>query len=120
MRAVGLRTRVTAVFALGALAVSVALAGATYEIVRTSLLVERERAAVRAASLDGSLVRQGLASGDPDIALVLRNLDTGPSRRPLVRSGGAWFARTADDGLTPAVSPALRELVEGGTPAVQR
>ena len=120
MRAVGLRARVTTVFALGALAVSVALAGATYEIVRTSLLDERERAAVRAATLDGSLVRQGLAGNDPDIALVLRNLDTGESRRPLVRSGGAWFARTADDRLTPAVSPALRQLVEDGTPAVQR
>lgn len=120
MRAVGLRARVTTVFALGALAVSVALAGATYEIVRTSLLDERERAAVRAATLDGSLVRQGLAGDDPDIALVLRNLDTGESRRPLVRSGGAWFARTADDRLTPAVSPALQELVEDGTPAVQR
>ena len=120
MRAVGLRARVTTVVALGALAVSVALAGATYEIVRTSLLDERERAAVRAATLDGSLVRQGLAGNDPDIALVLRNLDTGESRRPLVRSGGAWFARTADDRLTPAVSPALRQLVEDGTPAVQR
>ena len=120
MTTVGLRTRVTAVCALGALAVSVALAGATYEIVRTSLLQERERAAVRAASLDGSLVRQGLAGDDPDIALVLRNLDTGEARRPLVRSGGAWFAPTADDRLTPAVTPELRRLVEDGTPAVQR
>ena len=120
MRAVGLGTRVTAVFALGALAVSVALAGATYEIVRASLLEEREDAAVRAATLDGSLVRQGLAGDQPDIALVLRNLDTGEARRPLVRSDGAWFARTADDRLTPAVSSELRELVEDGTPAVQR
>jgi signal transduction histidine kinase len=120
VRAVGLRTRVTAVFALGALSVSVALAGATYEIVRTSLLDERERAAVRAATLDGSLVRQGLAGDEPDIALVLRNLDTGESRRPLVRSDGAWFARTADDRLTPAVSPELQALVEDGAPAVQR
>jgi signal transduction histidine kinase len=120
VRAVGLRTRITAVFALGALAVSVALAGATYEIVRTSLLDERERAAVRSATLDGSLVRQGLAGDEPDIALVLRSLDTGESRRPLVRSGGAWFAPTADDRLTPAVSAELQELVEDGTPAVQR
>jgi signal transduction histidine kinase len=120
MRAVGLRTRVTAVCALGALAVSVALAGATYELVRTSLLDERERAAVRAATLDGSLVRQGLAGDEPDIALVLRSLDTGEARRPLVRSDGAWFARTADDRLTPAVTPQLQALVEDGRPAVQR
>ena len=120
MRAVGLRTRVTTVFALGALALSVALAGATYEFVRAVLLDDRESAAIRAASLDGSLVRQGLAGEEPDIALVLRNLDTGETRRPLVRSGGAWFARTADDRLAPAVSPALQGLVEAGDPALQR
>jgi len=43
---------VTAVFALGALALSAALAGATYELVRTGLLEERQTAAVRAATLD--------------------------------------------------------------------
>ena len=120
MRTVGLRTRVTAVFALGALAVSAAIAGTTYQLVRTSLLDERERAAVRAATLDGSLVRQGLSADEPDIALVLRNLETGETRRPLVRTDGAWFSRTADAGFTPAVSRELRQLVESGTPAVQR
>ena len=117
---IGLRARITAGFTLGALALSVALAGATYELVRSSLLQERERAAVRAASLDSSLVRQGLAGDEPDIALVLRNLETGDLRRPLVRSNGAWFARTADDGLTGAVTPELQALVEADTPAVQR
>ena len=120
MRSFGLRARITTGFALGALALSAALAGTTYELVRTSLLSERERAAIRAASLDSSLVRQGLAGDEPDIALVLRSLETGESRRPLVRSGGAWFARTADDGLTPAVTPQLQSMVESGTPAVQR
>ncbi len=120
MRAIGLRTRVTAVFALGALGLSAALAGTTYELVRTSLLAERERAAVRAASLDSALIRQGLSGDDPDLVQVLRDLDTGELRRPLVRSGGRWFSRTADDGLTRSVSPAMIELVEGGRPAVQR
>ena len=120
MRAFGLRARITTGFTLGALALSAALAGTTYELVRSSLLQERERAAIRAASLDSLLVRQGLAGDEPDIALVLRNLETGESRRPLVRSNGAWFSRTADDGLTPAVTPELQRMVESGTPAVQR
>jgi two-component system sensor histidine kinase MtrB len=120
VRAVGLRARVTAVFALGALALSVALAFTAYELVRSSLLAERERAAIRAASLDGGLVRQGLAGDEPDIALVLGNLETGDTRRPLVRSNGAWFSRTADQGLAPAVTPDLQRLVESGTPGVQR
>jgi two-component system sensor histidine kinase MtrB len=120
VRNIGLRARITAGFTLGALALSVALAGTTYELVRSSLLQERERAAVRAASFDSALVRQGLAGDEPDIALVLRNLETGDLRRPLVRSNGAWFARTADDGLTGAVTPDLQALVEAGTAAVQR
>ena len=120
MRRVGLRTRVTTVFALGALALSMALAGTTYELVRTSLLDERERAAVRAATLDGALVRQGLSGDEPDISLVLRNLETGDTRRPLVRRDGEWFSRTADTGFTQTVSLDLQRLVEGGTPAVQR
>ena len=120
MRRVGLRTRVTAVFAAGALALSAALAGTTYELVRTSLLEERERAAVRAATLDASLVRQGLSGDEPDISLVLRNLETGDTRRPLVRSDGDWFSRTADAGFTATVGPDMQRLVEAGTPAVQR
>ncbi|MBW3639598.1 MAG: HAMP domain-containing histidine kinase [Actinobacteria bacterium] len=120
MRARGLRARITAVFALGALALSVALAGATYELTRQSLLDERERAAVRAAYFDAALIRQGLGGDDPDLAEVLRSLDTGETRRPLIRRDGQWFARTADDGLTEAVPQRLQRLVEQGTPAVQR
>ena len=119
MRPLGLRARVTSVFALGALGLSMALAGATYELTRTSLLDERERSAVRAAYLDAALINQGLGGAEPDLAQVLRNLDTGEARRPLIRRDGTWFARTADDGLTSAVPPRLQRLVEVGTPAVQ-
>ena len=65
--ALGLRARITAVFAAGALALSASLAFATYELTRSNLLDERERAAVRAAYLDASFVRTGLGGADPDI-----------------------------------------------------
>ncbi|MGI8536836.1 MAG: ATP-binding protein [Mycobacteriales bacterium] len=120
MKALGLRARITSVFALGALALSAALAGATYELTRQSLLDERERAAVRAAYFDAALIRQGLGGEDPDLAQILRSLDTGETRRPLIRRDGQWFARTADDGLTEAVPVRLQRLVDEGTPAVQR
>ncbi len=121
MRAIGLRARVTGVFALGALALSASLAGASYELVRNSLLDERERAAVRAASLGSILIRQGLSGNvDPDLGQFLRNTETGEGRRPLVRSNGDWFSRNADTGLTPSVTPELLRLVEDGATAVQR
>ena len=120
MRRLGLRARITAVFALGALALSAALALATYELFRSSLLEERERASVRAAYLDAAFIRTGLGGEDPDISAALQALDTGELRRPLLRRDGQFFARTADDGLTGALLDELRRMVEGGTPAVQR
>lgn len=119
MSLLGLRARITAVFALGALALSAALALSTYELTRSSLLDERERAAVRAAYLDASFVRTGLGGADPDIVAALQNLDTGESRRPLVDRDGQWFARSADNGLTGSIPGELQALVEKGTPAVQ-
>jgi two-component system sensor histidine kinase MtrB len=118
--ALGLRARITTVFGLGALALSASLAVATYELTRSSLLDERERAAVRAAYLDASFIRTGLGGEDPDIVAALQNLDTGEVRRPLVRREGQWFARSADNGLTTAIPPRLQSLVDSGTPAVQR
>ena len=119
LRGLGLRARITIVFALGALAVSTSLAVTTYELTRHSLLVERELTAVRAAYFDAALAQQGLGGQDSDIAQVLRNLDTGELRRPLIRRDGQWFARTADDGLTGSVPPQLQALVRSGRPAVQ-
>lgn len=120
MRTLGLRARITTVFALGALALSTSLALATYEITRSSLLAERERAAVRGAYLDASFIRTGLGGADPDIVAALLDLDTGEVRRPLVRRDGQWFARSADNGLTTAIPDQLQALVDAGTPAVQR
>ena len=120
MSRLGLRARITAVFALGALALSTSLAVATYELTRGSLLDERERAAVRAAYLDAAFIRTGLGGEDPDISAALQNLDTGEVRRPLVRRDGQFFARAADDGLTSSIPAELQRLVDAGTPAVQR
>ena len=121
MRRLGLRARITAVFAFGALVLSLALAFATYELTRSSLLAERERTAVRTAYADAAFIRTGLGGTEPDILGALQNLDTGEVRRPLVRRDGQFFARTAaDSSLTASIPEALQRLVESGTPAVQR
>lgn len=122
MRQLGLRARVTAVFALGALALSLALAFATYEITRSSLLDERERTAVRTAYADAAFIRTGLGGVDPDVRGALENLATGDVRRPLVQRDGRFFARTAADSssLTESIPSSLQRMVNSGTPAVQR
>ncbi|MFI7306097.1 sensor histidine kinase [Micromonospora aurantiaca] len=115
----GLRARVTAAFAVGALLLSALMALFSYDLTRRSLLDERERTAVRAAYYDAAVVRSGLDTGTPDVVAVLRSLDTGSARRPLLHLPDGWYARTADVGAR-SVPVELQRMVADGKPAVQR
>ncbi|MDG4797512.1 HAMP domain-containing sensor histidine kinase [Micromonospora sp. WMMD1082] len=120
MRRLGLRARVTAAFAVGALLLSASMALVSYELTRRTLLDERERTVLRAAYYDAAVVRAGLNTENPDVVEALRALDTGTGRRPLLHLNGEWYSRNADTGVTPAIPVRLRELVAAGEPAVQR
>jgi two-component system sensor histidine kinase MtrB len=120
MRRPGLRTRVTAGFAVGALLLSASMAGLSYDLTRRTLLASRERTAVRAAYQDAAVVQAGLATQPSDIVTVLRSLDTGGTRRAVLRRDDRWYARNADVGLTEAVPASLQQLVEQGRPGSQR
>ena len=120
MKRPSLRVRITAGFAGGALILSASMAVLSYGFTRTSLLAERERTATRTTYYDATVVRAGLASEDADVVEVLRSLDTGVSRRPVLRRNGEWYARNPDMGVTDAIPPSLRELVEQGRPGIQR
>jgi signal transduction histidine kinase len=120
MKRAGLRTRVMAGFAVGALALSVSMALVSYQLTRSSLLEERERTAVSATYFDATVMQAGLAGDHPDVVEVLRSLDTGADRRAVLRRDGLWYARNADAGVTSAVPQALQQLVEQGQPATQR
>ncbi|MEV6932257.1 HAMP domain-containing sensor histidine kinase [Dactylosporangium sp. NPDC051485] len=116
----GLRTRVVAGFAAGALTLSASMALVSYEITRNSLLNGRERATVRSATFDARVVAAGLGAGHPDIAGMLRSLDTGGNRRVLVYHLGGWYARNADSGAGNAVPQSLQRLVSGSGQGIQR
>jgi two-component system, OmpR family, sensor histidine kinase MtrB len=120
MRRPGLRTRVAGGFAAGALLLATTIAVLSYELTRGSLLTERERTATRTTYFDATVVQAGLASDDADVVEVLRSLDSGAARMPVLYRNGTWFARTADAGVTDAIPDALQRLVNSGTPAVQR
>jgi two-component system sensor histidine kinase MtrB len=120
MRRPGLRARVSAGFAAGALSLSVLMAFSSYELTRGSLLAGRERTAIRAAYLDAEVVNAGLTTDRPDIAEVLRTLNTGGNRRAVLRRDGQWYARNADSGLTASIPPSLQAMVEQGRPGLQR
>ncbi|MGC9670586.1 sensor histidine kinase [Planosporangium sp. 12N6] len=120
MKRPGLRVRLMAGFAAGALLLSTSIAVLSYELTRRSLLAERERTAVRVTYFDATVVQAGLATDRPDIVDVLRSLDTGPIRRPVLRRDGTWYARNADAGVTSSVPASLERLAESGSPGVQR
>ncbi|TDB80564.1 cell wall metabolism sensor histidine kinase WalK [Micromonospora sp. KC721] len=120
MRRLGLRTRVTTAFAVGALLLAASMALVSYELTRRSLIAERERTALRAAYFDAAVVRAGLDTDTPDVVQVLRSLDTGGVRRPVLHLNGEWYARTADPGTTTAIPADLLRVVAAGEPAVQR
>ncbi|MEH0824206.1 MULTISPECIES: sensor histidine kinase [unclassified Micromonospora] len=119
MNRLGLRTRVTAAFAVGASLLAATMALFSYDLTRRSLLEERERTAVRAAFFDAAVVRSGLDTDAPDIAAVLGSLDTGSTRRPLLQRDGRWYARSAEIGGS-SIPDDLRRTVASGRPAVQR
>jgi signal transduction histidine kinase len=120
MRRPGLRTRVITGFAAGALLLSATIAILSYELTRGSLLTERERTATRTTYFDATVVRAGLASEDADVVEVLRSLDSGAGRMPVLHRDGQWYARNADAGVTRAIPEELQRLVDGGQPGVQR
>lgn len=116
----GLRTRVVAGFAAGALTLSASMALVSYELTRSSLIYGRERSTVRSATFDARVVAAGLNTDRPDIAAMLRSLDTGGNRRVLVLHAGHWYARNADSGTATAVPQGLQRLVTSDGQGIQR
>ena len=115
----GLRSRVTVAFALGALVLSVGLAVITYELARTYLVRQREASVLRQAYVNARLVRTGLRAPSPDIPALLSSLETPRGSSPVLYYDGEWFAASLAVGRD-ALPVALRDRVTGGTPARQR
>ncbi|MFG1604974.1 sensor histidine kinase [Actinoplanes sp. NPDC049265] len=120
MRRMGLRARVTAAFAVGALLLSACVTLVSYELARRNLLAERERTAIRATYYDAAVVKAELAGRSPDIREILRSLDTGADRFVLLYRDGTWFARSADASAGAAVPAELQRMALGGEAGAQR
>ncbi|MEO3926635.1 HAMP domain-containing sensor histidine kinase [Micromonosporaceae bacterium B7E4] len=120
MTQAGLRTRLTVGFAASAFVLSGSMAALSYQLTRGSLLVERERTAIRAAYFEATVIRAELDAQQPRIIDTLRSLNTGENRRTLLNRNGTWYARNADSGLTSDIPDRLQELVASGQAGVQR
>jgi signal transduction histidine kinase len=118
-RRLGLRARITLTFALGALALSVLLAGTTYLVARQTLLRQREASVLRQTYVNARVMRDSLRSADPEVPQLLTSLQTPAGSFPLVLFGDRWFPLTLEYGRD-ALPAELRERVAQGTAARMR
>jgi len=73
----GIGARITALFGLGALLLSILMGGLSYFTTRHFLLAGRESAAQHQAFANAVLVRSSLESGNTGYVLLLSHIDAG-------------------------------------------
>lgn len=113
-RRLGLRARVTLVFALGALLLSALLAGITFAVVRTNLLAQRESTALNQAYTNAGFVRNRLPADATTLNGILASLRTTGGSNPIIFANGEFTAldpaNFGEDSLPPALRAAVLEL----------
>ena len=114
----GIAARITAIFGLGALLLSISMGGLSYFTTRHFLLAERESAAQHQAFANATLVRSSLGSGDTKYADLLASLDAGSgSHSVLIHTSKAYASSLSlNDSSIPS---RLRAEVLDGSAATQ-
>ena len=114
----GIGARITAVFGLGALILSVLMGGLSYFTVRHFLLAGRESAAQHQTFLNASAVRASLQGGDTAYPLLLSNIDAGTNAHSVLFHGSKTYI--SSESVTAAAIPhQLRDIVLSGSAATQ-
>jgi two-component system, OmpR family, sensor histidine kinase MtrB len=116
----GLRTRVAAAFALGALGLALLLSLLTYTLSSTYLLRQREASALRQAFVNARFIQAGLRAADPDVPGLLSDLETPATSESLLERRGERFASNPVEVGHDDLPGGLRDRVQTGTAARQR
>lgn len=114
----GIGARITAVFGLGALILSILMGGLSYFTVRHFLLAGRESAAQHQTFLNASAVRSSLQSGNTSYVVLLSNIDAGTNAHSVLFHGSKTYI--SSESVTAAAIPhKLRHVVLDGSAASQ-
>jgi signal transduction histidine kinase len=116
-RRLGLRSRITITFALGAAALSLLLAGTTYGLTRSTLIRQRDTAILRQAYQDARVVQGELQSNPTSVATILSGLQTPGTSRPLLYFRNEWTTLTAEYGESALPATLKTRTIDEGTPA---
>ena len=109
----GLRARLIAAFALGALSLSVLMGGLAYFTARHTLIVEQQGAALRQAYANAALLRNALGASVPSIDAQVTSLDTSRSTASLLNNDGRWFSTSLSISRSNIPSSLRREVRQG-------
>jgi signal transduction histidine kinase len=119
LRRLGLHTRLTAAFALGALVLSILLSGLAYGFVREEFADNREEEAASEVVGNAEVVREFLRTEEIDRRRVLERLRTPVGGSPVLLSDEQWYPLDIDRGRK-ELPPALIQRVTSGQPARMR
>jgi signal transduction histidine kinase len=114
----GIAARITAVFGLGALLLSILMGGLSYFTTRHFLLAERESAAQHQAFANANLVRSSLQSGDTKYLDLLASIDGGSNAHSVLYHESKPYASSLSVNAS-AIPKQLRAEVLRGTAATQ-
>src|SRR5438067_1636258 len=115
----GLRARVTMAFAGGALALSAALSGVSYGLVRTYLVDQTDTAALRATFVNADLTRDGLGSAPVNIPRILASLQDPDGSPSLLFYDDRWFSSKPLAIGRESLPAPFRQAVNAGKPSRQ-
>lgn len=114
----GLRARVTVMFGLGALALSVLLGSGAFYTTRHYLVSERDSANIHQAFVNAALVRSEVRAGDA-IEAILQTADSSTvDSHSLLTLSGTWYARTLSVGRN-YIPASLKRIARDGTAVTQ-
>ena len=95
-RRLSLRARIMLSFAGGSFVLAILLASTTYALTRSTLVRQRDRAAITQALQGASIMRDALRSNPETVQPILSSLQAQGASRPLVYYKGNWQALTAE------------------------
>ncbi len=114
----GIGARITALFGLGALVLSILMGSLAYFTTRHYLLAGRESAAQHQAFANAVLVRSALQSGDTQYVTLLASIDAGTDAHSVLYHLSKSYVSSLSVNVS-SIPPKLRQVVLDGTAATQ-